>query len=75
MEIILTNHTKLRMIQRDITLTMIVECVEFPEYIYPQYNGTTLLRRRIKGVPNADFIVVISKKDGNKITIITSYII
>lgn len=63
------------MIQRDITLAMIKECVEFPEYVYPQHNGTTLLRKRITSVPGADFIVVISQKEGNKITIITSYII
>lgn len=62
------------MSQRDITLDMIMECVEFPDYVYPQHNGTTLLRKRIK-VPGADFIVIISKKEGNKITIITSYII
>lgn len=74
MEIILTDHTKLRMVQRVITLAMVMECVQLPEYVYPQRNGTTLLRKRIKGIPGADFIVVISKKEGNKITVITSYI-
>ncbi len=74
MEIILTNHTKLRMVQRDITLAMIVECIESPENVYPQHIGTTLLRKRIK-VQGADFIVVIFQKEGNKITVITSYII
>lgn len=75
MEIILTNHTKLRMVQRGITLAMIMECIESPEYVCPQHNWTTLLRKRIKGIEGADFIVVIYKKEGNKITVITSYII
>lgn len=75
MEIVLTNHAKIRMKQRKITLEMVTECVESPDYVYAQQDRSVLSRKRILEIPGIDFIIAISRREGNKIVIITSYIV
>ncbi|KPK75080.1 MAG: hypothetical protein AMJ89_04915 [candidate division Zixibacteria bacterium SM23_73] len=69
MEIIYTDHTRIRMNQRDITEADIKMTLGSPDQIFPSFGGRKCARKMIKG----ETLEVVFVKENDQTIVITTY--
>lgn len=69
MEIVYTDHTKIRMKQRGITQEDIKLTLRSPDRIFPSFGGRKCARKIIRG----ETLEVVFVKENDEIVVITTY--
>lgn len=69
MKVIFTNHTKLRLIERNISVSFIKQAIKNPDFEKLTFGGKTQIRKKFED----KVLEIICAKYPNKIIIITLY--
>lgn len=69
MKLILTDHARQRMEERDITEEMVANAIQRPEMVLPSFRGRELARKEIGGKT----LEVVFKRELGEILVITVY--
>jgi len=69
MEIIYTEHTRIRMKQRDVKETDVRITLSSPDHIFPSFGRRNCARKMIRG----ETLEVVFVKEDDQIVVITTY--